>query len=621
MKLTRFASFVLLPLLLRVGHAQTLTTKNSPWVIGWIAKYQIPGNQSRAYFSAIDKLGNSFLVTLDNPLNAAETIHIYKVSPYGDLIKSTTVSGLYYLAPSGFAVDGLEDVFLTFDQEDQFFSSNSEVVDGWDSNGNVIFSKTVAGGITGLGLATDSSNNVYEADTEYIAGSPAFRYTKYSRSGLQSFSVTHGNVPLHINFDSIGRCSAVGYGTHTNQQVAVVFNNLTGHVDFSKTLINTSTDTYSLGGGSFDAAGNFYLNTTTATSAGATSTCECFNKSFAKAWLVNGIPGYTPFGAAADPVHAFVWGYPDQSESTYFVASVGGGVLRGNTPVKGLFRGGFVDPVAASENFNGFLYYLNGIAGFSVGTTPGENDNYAFSVGGYSFDTTSWETINTLTPTNYPLSACYNLNFQANGSATAQGWLVVMRRGILLNSMQTPATCPSRGTFPITPTLNSAAPAAGVKIDLSVTGATFTGGVTSKSVTIPSGQSSIAVVVDAPPTNVNKVMRVRSQGQGVTRMAYVTELGPVVKTVQVNNVVTAPSDTTDAYIVTVDLAAAPGGLPVTITSSDTSVIPNTSGTIAAGYATLKGSLTIHKVSAQKVVKVTFKTANNKGVQEAVTVKP
>jgi len=565
-----------------------------------------------------------------------DKIHIDKFDAYGTFLKETSVTTAGTGTPRGFVVDALGDMFLLFDQLTPTYNA-STILDGWNASGTSLFSKTLAPpspstSVNGLGICTDSSNNLYLA--ELAQGSPAgalVYYTKFSRTGVQAFSTNESMYSSYVLFGSDGRCSALGYDYKSGGGLAgahaVVLSPVDGSVLFRKQIAYTASNSYYFGGGNFDEANNFYLNTVATIGSTTTTTINAFNKSFANIWQSPSVPGFAWYGAAKDPSIDLVWGSSDVYNSTgEFFANVGGGVVHYNNSTFGdKVMGLWVDDpeliTLGGGNPDGDVTILNidkngiatavqkrrppmgGLADVGAGVYMPGSQSY---IGTFSFKHMNPPTPGTpasITPSPY---GCY---------------LYATRQGILLNAIGAPTKVKSGASFTVNVASNVKLTTGSIVVSLKVTNGLFSNGLTTENVTLSAPNQLVKTTVNTSPSNTNKTLTIQAKQGGVYRLTSTIETAPAITTVAVSQTVTAAGDTTDPFTVTLDGQAAAGGIGVTITSSNTAVIPNTSATVLQNQTSVSGSLVVHKVTSQQIVNVTFKTSTGSTVTKAITVNP
>jgi len=615
--------------------------QSTSWVQRWTQDYlSTSAGTYQNYIDTFDGGGNSYLVQLYTPAATSSNpeILIRELDPYGMQSSFIAVPVPKLSRPTGFAVDRMGDRFLLSNQLSPT-NGGTAVLQGWDKTwmpiANLTLPKTFGESTfaNGLGLKTDDKNFVYAAESLSESGNSCV-YSKYSRLGVQQFSVSAPLYSDYAQFDSWGRCALIGY-TLTNGLTtganAVVFDSETGATVFSQSLTNTSNTQYYFGGGNFDPDGDFFLNTISSTSKGTTSSLAAYGPTFVKLYSST-IPGFAWYGAANSPYQSYVWGSSDIYDSTgQFMALNIYGLIQWNATTYGQAISAF-SPRAASgvlqDTQNGLLSIvqwnrdtgnanpmmtLDAPSGWKQGDTTVANlNNYCDCCCCDCYGCVS-----------YMVAMSYLSGYAPTtvNAQTGVSYVLAFRDGASLSTLAVPATVNSGVTFNATVGANVPLTEGEIDLNMSATNGTFSNGLATATDAIGAPEQHIGVAVKPAATNVAENLTLRVQAQGVLRVATVKILPPAISMVTANTAVTAAAATTDPYKVYLNGLAGTGGVAITVTSSNTAVIPNTSATVPANGTIASGSLTVNKVTAQTQVTLTFKSSTGSTVTKLITVSP
>lgn len=602
-------------------------------VLCWMNHVTNPNADTFGKFSVFDQYYNVYMVSQVVQSGKPDLIKIQKFGEYGNLEKTITVTTLSKGTPRGFALDGLGDMFLLYNQLDQYYGA-SEIFAGWNSGYTQLFSKNLddqTNTFSGMGLATDGQNNVYLALNGQSISSGT-QYMKFSRTGVQTYSNNVNFYGNYAQFDSAGRCCVIGntYDSmaHVVAADAAVFNPADGSVPFRKHVLNGSGKNYYFGGATFDSAGDLYLNTITSTGPNtATSVADAYGKTYTKLWEATGLSGFAWYAGAKNPTYAFVWGSSDIYNSTgQFMANVSGGKLAWQQSTYGEPIGwvGVDDVFAQYTAPDGTVHNLTidpktGKTAdiIDISAPVGQQSHTSFGLGQIN---TLWnsQTVTVNITHQVPPS-----NDTPTAKATGFGCYLLMVRSAspLLSTLTAPPSVKSGASYSVTVGTNANVAAGSVTVALSVANGAFSNGLTTENVTISAPNQTVATTVKTAPTSAAKYVTVTAKEAGSLRTASTTEYPPGIAGIVVATSVTAHINTTEPYKVTMNGIAATGGVGITITSSNPSVILNGTATVPAGGTTVSGNLTVLKVTSQQTVKVTFKTSTGSMVTESIVVSP
>lgn len=180
------------------------------------------------------------------------------------------------------AVDSSGNVYVAGSQTDESLIADGVVIK-YDSSGNVTWTATYSGTANdndeALGIAVDSSGNVYVAGYEMTAGSGNDIWVSKLDSGgdttwTKKYSGAAGDDDrgASIAVDSYGNVYAAGYETVTDQSTNVWVRKYdsSGNVTWTKTY-NSDTNGGDLANGiTVDSSGNVYVTGSAAITAGST---------------------------------------------------------------------------------------------------------------------------------------------------------------------------------------------------------------------------------------------------------------------------------------------------------------------------------------------------------------
>lgn len=619
-----------------------VTFKKAPQMRMWNERWDTAlggnGQVQTNYFNGFDAAGDTWVVNQVQPSGKPQFVEIYKLNQYGSVTYDLTVPSPNEIIPRGFAMDRMGDFFLQTDQYNSSFQE-TEVLQGWNPSWKPIFTKSTSFSTgqyaTGLGLGTDFGGNVYSANTVQTNGTFAVNYTKYS--GLGDFQFTK-SLPFESNYARFdptdGRCSMVGYELNKNGlaigAAAAVFNSQSPTLGFYRTMAYTKNFDYYFGGGVFDQYGDYYLNQISANASGAATTLlDCYSPTMNLLYS-NPISGYGWYTAASSPYKNFTWGSSDVYNSTgLFLMSNDYGTPLWNVSTQGY--------KVAAFNPDDLIGTLENDAMHSAIVASWNSQNGVQTVFGNFFGpkgSTSYigETFN---GGSCCCDCCGCPSFLAalsflSGTDRAptdvnvesgDAYIYAYTFGTTLNALSVAVPVVSGVTFPVTASLTSPLTEGEVRVDLSVTAGVFSNDLSTTSAIVAAPLQSTAAEVVPALTNAVEHLVVTAESQGVLRTVTVTVMPATIASIDLNTAVTAAANTTDAYTLDLNGKAGSGGIGVTITSSDTAVIPNASGTVAEGASSLAGSLKVNKVAAKETVTLTFKTSTGSSLAKVVTVSP
>jgi hypothetical protein len=621
----------------------SVTFKKAPQGTGWIERWSIGLADTTAgeyvgRLASTDSQGNIYQVSTYKPTTGSDQIILKEYDMYGGPLMSKSFNVPLYSYPVGFLIDQMGDRFLLSQQPNSSTFQGTAVLQGWDSNWNVLVDQTLpipnGANATALGLGTDSSNYLYVAESFNGTGYQC-AYSKFSRTGDQLFQKTANFYSNTAQFDNAGHCSFLGY-TLNNDGTAIaanaaVFEPSAGAIVYSLKLTDTVTTSYFFGEGNFDRGGNFYLATIVSTSKATDSTIQCFGPGFSPLCSTS-VPGYAWYGAAISPYESYVYGSSDEFGYTgQFVAQDIYGLINWNQSTQGRSIHAFsargrtavlMDDQTGQATFTQWdsdtglmasLDTINAPVGYADGDYyigPNIDDCCCCDCCGgcgYVFSMTY-----ATTPPEFAPTATLNLQ---NGD-----YLLAFRNGAELSTVSVPTPVNSGSTFAIT--LNANVPLTEGQIDstLSAVNGTF-GGASTGTASITAPSQHVNVSVTAASTNVAENMVITVKSQGVLRVAALHILPPAISTVQVGSTVTAATATTDAWSLALTGKAGTGGVAVTIASSNKTVIPNASATVPANGSTISGDLTVNSVTKSTTVTLTFTTSTGSTTTKTVTVSP
>ncbi|HEY3780396.1 MAG TPA: hypothetical protein VGL56_04875 [Fimbriimonadaceae bacterium] len=573
-----------------------------------------------------------------------DLIKVQEFDQYGNLIHTATITSTGTATPVGFATDPMGDCFLIYNEYDSTTFMSSEMMSGWNYDLQPLFSKVIApllgDGISGLGLSTDANNNVYGVFKGQTTQS-GVQFRKFTRLGVQVYSKEAAFVGTYAQFDPTGRCCVLGYRYSSVPAIigpeAAIFNPADGSLQHYFAPNNTATSSYYFGGGTFDSAGDLFLNLATSTSTGTTSVANCYSPTFTHLWYTAPFSGFAWYAAAKNPMYSYAYGSSDVYNSTgQFIANTSNGSLVFNETTQGQPIGwvGVDDTFAAYIGPDGSVHALTidpktgNTADLVVAKSPsGVQANASVSVGRVD---NSWQSQTVTVTQAHHQRASARPNGEpgptdpptTGGDPSLYGCFVYMvRSAFVLNTITVPRLAYSGFPFTITVGANAPLTTGSLTIPLTVTNGTFSNGLTTENVVITAPAQTVNTTINVVPTAAPKTLVITGKQGGVTRTTSIIEYAPAFYGITMSSTVIAFAATTLPYTVTANGIAATGGVGVTITSSNTAVIPNGAATILAGNEAVSSSLTVNRVTSTKTVSLTFTLSTGHTLVRTVTVNP